>query len=273
MRMLITSGGTKVPIDMVRDISNLSHGTFGSLIAHVALENGHEVDFLCAKHSKTPFSKTFDFYRDPDTPMPQHFEDWEAALDAFSELFNFCEAHRRRYREIRYRNFDHYAVHLQDLIRGSDPPYDAVVLAAAVSDYGVANYVEGKIRTSDNQRIDLAPLQKLISRVKQWNSSCVLTGFKLLVNSIETELIRAATDSIESNQCDLVIANDLRDIKANNHKLLIVDQNGVTPHHKFDEPDDPLYLAKQVVQRTEEAWKAKRESQSEETSSSASPVV
>ena len=261
MRMLITSGGTKVPIDMVRDISNLSHGTFGSLIAHVALEAGHEVDFLCAKHSKTPFSKTFDFYRTPDEPMPKNFQDWEDALDAFTELFNFCEAHRKRYREFQYRNFDQYAADLQDLVKDSRP-HDAVVLAAAVSDYGVANYVEGKMRTSDNQRIDLAPLQKLIHRVKRWNPSCVLTGFKLLVNSAESELLQAASSSIESNHCDLVVANDLRDIKDGNHKLFIIDQNGITPHQKHDSPD-PLHLAKQVVQRTEEAWNAR-------TSSSAS---
>jgi phosphopantothenoylcysteine synthetase/decarboxylase len=33
MRVLITSGGTKVPIDGVRDITNMSHGNFGAKIA------------------------------------------------------------------------------------------------------------------------------------------------------------------------------------------------------------------------------------------------
>ena len=33
MRVLLTSGGTRVPIDRVRDIRNMSMGTFGSRIA------------------------------------------------------------------------------------------------------------------------------------------------------------------------------------------------------------------------------------------------
>ena len=33
MKILITSGGTKVPIDRVRSITNMSQGTFGSRIA------------------------------------------------------------------------------------------------------------------------------------------------------------------------------------------------------------------------------------------------
>ena len=33
MKILVTSGGTKIPIDRVRDITNMSTGTFGSKIA------------------------------------------------------------------------------------------------------------------------------------------------------------------------------------------------------------------------------------------------
>jgi phosphopantothenate-cysteine ligase len=254
MRLLITSGGTKVPIDMVRDITNLSHGTFGSLIAHVALEAGYDVTFLCAKRSRTPFSETFDFYRDPDDPQPKGFADWGEALNKFSDLFNFCERHRKRYREVRFRNYDHYSAYLRGLVREQRP--DAVILAAAVSDYGVANYVDGKRRSDDNRRIELEPLTKLIHLVKKWHPACVLTGFKLLVNSEYDELVQAAADSIQFNHCDLVVANDLQDIKNNNHKLLVVDEDGVTPYEKHDSPDDPLYLARQVIQRTEVAWNA-----------------
>ena len=41
MRILITSGGTKVMIDGVRHISNMSKGTFGSAICKSFLEKGH----------------------------------------------------------------------------------------------------------------------------------------------------------------------------------------------------------------------------------------
>lgn len=39
MKILITSGGTKVPIDSVRSITNLSKGTFDSQIIDVFYQN------------------------------------------------------------------------------------------------------------------------------------------------------------------------------------------------------------------------------------------
>jgi phosphopantothenoylcysteine synthetase/decarboxylase len=43
MKILITSGGTKIPIDTVRDITNMSTGTFGTKIAEECLRKGHDV--------------------------------------------------------------------------------------------------------------------------------------------------------------------------------------------------------------------------------------
>jgi phosphopantothenate-cysteine ligase len=49
-------------------------------------------------------------------------------------------------------------------------------------------------------------------------------GFKLLVGSTESELVEAARKSVEENGCDFVVANDLNDIKAGNHKIIVVDK-------------------------------------------------
>ena len=55
MKILITSGGTKIKIDMVRSITNMSKGTFGSKIATEFLRYDNEhVTFLHAKDSKLP---------------------------------------------------------------------------------------------------------------------------------------------------------------------------------------------------------------------------
>jgi phosphopantothenoylcysteine synthetase/decarboxylase len=55
MRVLLTSGGTKISIDKVRSITNMSSGTFGSAICKAFLEEGHDIDFLMADGSKNPF--------------------------------------------------------------------------------------------------------------------------------------------------------------------------------------------------------------------------
>ncbi len=239
MRILITSGGTKIPVDRVRDITNMSNGTFGSRIAQAALEAQHDVHFLCAQHSITPFSRTFDYSAG---------RNWADDLNSWAEFWNFCEHNASRYWESRFRNYDDYAQHLESIIHMEHP--DVVVLAAAVSDYGVANFVEGKARSSQSQRsIELVPLPKLIGSVKKWYPDCVLVGFKLLVNSTDEELIEAARKSIAENGCDLVVANDLRDIRANNHRLLIVrrDESEVKTYTQAESPSR-CYLARKVIE-------------------------
>ena len=54
--ILITSGGTKVKIDMVRNITNMSKGTFGSRIAEVFYDRMNDINlyFLGAVNSQKP---------------------------------------------------------------------------------------------------------------------------------------------------------------------------------------------------------------------------
>ncbi len=107
--------------------------------------------------------------------------------------------------------------------------YDAIILAAAVSDYGVENYVDTKIRSKESEMsIQLKALPKLISKIKEWDPKTVLIGFKLLVDSNPTELVYAARQSIETNGCDMVVANDLRDITEKEHIIRIVTKDHVT---------------------------------------------
>ena len=191
---LITSGGTKVPIDMVRSITNMSRGTFGSQIADSALEHFWDVTFLHAVDSKLPEHYWDDCQLAPFHPVPfVTFDDYHKAL--MSEL--------------------------------KKKP-DVIILAAAVSDYGVENYVDGKIRSDGELVIRLKPLPKLIAAVRKHCPKAVLCGFKLLVNSTCKQLLDACINSINKNDCDVVVGNDLRDIKNNDHKLLIVRRLGKT---------------------------------------------
>lgn len=184
MKVLITSGGTVVKIDAVRKISNMSRGTFGSKIADAFCEETGkdiQVTFLMAKGSR----------------CPEHLEPVQHY----------------------YETFDDYEQKLFGLITEESP--DIIILAAAVSDYGVENYVDGKIRSTDDLVIRLKPLPKLISMVRDAAPKATICGFKLLVNSTEEELKEACFKSLEQNRLDLIVGNDLRDIKDSNHKLQI----------------------------------------------------
>lgn len=237
MKVLVTSGGTKVPIDMVRDITNMSKGTFGTKIATEFLLMGHDVIFFKAKYSKSPF----------DFNISLDHSSKETTFRMLEEKYEFVQKYHRRYCEFVYSTFDEYKEILERIVKLERP--DIVVLAAAASDYGVENPHKGKVRSNDLLKIELKQLPKLIYFIKHWNPDCKLVGFKLLVNSKESELISAAKRSIEDNECDMIVANDLAEIKDNNHRVhLIFPKN--TPITYNTDPNNPNFLARKVAEHT-----------------------
>lgn len=238
MKILITSGGTKIPVDRVRNITNMSSGTFGSKIAIELLKMNQEVIFLKAKHSKFPFTADIDFYKSKGM-----------VSNDFNDAINLYTKYNENYREYQYVTYDEYEHGLQFTINVEQP--EIIVLAAAVSDYGVENYIDGKIRSKeDAMTIKLKVLPKLIGKVKEWAPTAKLVGFKLLVNSKYVDLIAAAKKSIVDNKCDMVVANDLQDIRDNNHKVYLVFPTVEEPtYYRSDaEPNDRSFLARKVAE-------------------------
>lgn len=212
MNVLVTSGGTKISIDMVRSITNMSQGTFGAKIAdsfYNDMRSNDKLYFLGAVDSKRPF-----------------FSEKEET-DYNDNCKHICKSEGgEKFSIIKYKTFDDYEKELFKLLESVK--FDVIVLSAAVSDYTVVNYVNGKIRSSQNDElvIKLKPLPKLISRVRMFQPDSIICGFKLLVNSTEEELKSACEKSLVENQVDVVVGNDLRDIKQNNHTLLIARKEG-----------------------------------------------
>jgi phosphopantothenate---cysteine ligase (CTP) len=239
MKVLLTSGGTKVPIDTVRSITNMSRGTFGSKIARQLLRcDNVNLIYLGAKEFRMPFSIRIDF-------AEVNQENVQVLSDRLLELAYEYLCNSKRYKQYTYKTFNEYTELLEKLIKEEKP--DVVVLAAAVSDYVVADPMEGKIRSGGDLTIELKHAPKLIGKVKKWLPDCHLVGFKLLVNSTDDELIESARKSLEQNGCDFIVANDLRDIRAGKHRLLIVDNKIVEEIRSRD--DDPDYLAKVIADK------------------------
>ena len=70
MKILVTSGGTKVPIDAVRDITNMSKGTFGAAICreflNATVNTDDEVWYLGSQDGCRPFKMEVDFTTDAE---------------------------------------------------------------------------------------------------------------------------------------------------------------------------------------------------------------
>jgi len=152
MRILLTSGGTKTPLDDVRHIGNMSSGTFGRHLCNAFLEAGHDVTFLYARGSKCPHELRIDLNKGA-------FQ----ATALLNEHLLFLDAHKKCYTPLEYADFKDYERLLLCCLK---EPYDIVVLAAAVSDYAPIKK-EGKISSElDKLTIELEKTPKLIRQVK-----------------------------------------------------------------------------------------------------------
>ena len=240
MKILITSGGTKVPIDRVRSITNMSHGTFGSRIADAFFNDGLKA-FRTKNEHGTPIEKiTFFVAKGSRKPMLQSMND---------ETYEDCY---RPIEYVEYSTFDDYKSGIEELLKKET--YDIIVVAAAVSDYGVANYYNGKYRSrEDDMCIKLVKLPKVLRIMRKLAPNATICGFKLLVDSTNVELLNAMKNQIVESDVDLVIGNDLRDIKSNDHRLTVISKHNHVPReYSLPPPEERKHfviypLAKAVV--------------------------
>lgn len=219
MKILITSGGTKIPIDRVRSITNMSKGTFGSRIADEFWQNGLERKLDKRNGEDVEQIEKITFFMAKGSKMPTNEKDdvYEYGKGAYTP-FEFVE----------YSTFDEYKTGIEKLL--SEEKFDIIVVAAAVSDYGVANYYNGKYRSrEDDMCIKLVKLPKILPIMRKMAPDSVICGFKLLVDSTYEELIKAMEKQIDETNVDLVVGNDLRDIKADDHQLFIMRNDRPAP--------------------------------------------
>ncbi|MHA3042725.1 phosphopantothenate--cysteine ligase [Streptococcus sp. 517s] len=205
MKILVTSGGTSEAIDSVRSITNHSTGRLGKIITETLLAAGHEVCLITTKRAVKPETH-------PNLSI----------------------------REI--NNANDLLLKMKDCV----PNYQVLIHSMAVSDYTPV-YMTGleevqassnleeflnkqnhqaKISSTDEvQVLFLKKTPKIISLVKEWNPAIHLIGFKLLVDVTEDHLVEIARKSLIKNRADLIIANDLTHISANQHRAIFVEND------------------------------------------------
>ena len=212
MNILITSGGTAIPIDNVRNITNFSGGAFGAKLAKHHLLRGNQVTLLRAASAPSPFEFKVDLLKG--------HQDYVSQLDA---LHQFAKSNMKCYTDEKYVTFNDYRNKLYSLL--DTFRYDVVFLAAAVSDY-TTEYFDGKVRSKDQQMsIQLTKTEKVITTVREKHKG-VLVGFKLLSNVTNFELVKAANDQINNSGSDFVVANRLEDLQRQERRVWLVRKEG-----------------------------------------------
>jgi len=190
-KFLITAGPTRAPMDAIRYITNKSTGRLGALLAEEALRRGASVTFVHGRPSVVPTVRGW---------VHDHLT--LIAIDTVHDLI-------RTFRE--------------ELPKG----YDAVIHNMAVLDFEPAELRPGKTGSDEPEwLIRLVPTPKAVDLVKELAPRTFLVAFKLEVGRPRDELVASALALLRKSRCDLVVANDQKEIEAGEHTGYIVDASG-----------------------------------------------
>ena len=224
MKIVITAGGTSESIDRVRKITNSSSGKLGSIIAETLLKRDDisEIFYICTKKSIKP-------------PVGVYITNGKKDLLHIIEIENTMDLKETVEKILTTEKID-YFIHSMAV---SDYMVDYVSTAELLSkEIKDSDDIEKTIKNAknklnknskissseDNLVVVLKQTPKVISLIKKISPETKLIGFKLLENVSKENLLEVAKDLMNKNDCDYVIANDLRDITATKHKAYLIDK-------------------------------------------------
>ena len=204
MKILVTSGGTSEAIDSVRSITNHSTGRLGKIITETLLAAEHEVCLITTKQAVKPEAhpnlsiREINNTNDLLVVIQERVKDYQVLIHSMAVS-------------------DYTPVYMTGL--------DEVQASSNLEEFLNKQNHQTKISSTDEiQVLFLKRTPKIISLVKEWNPAIHLIGFKLLVDVSEDYLIEIAKQSLIKNQADLIIANDLTQISANQHHAIFVEK-------------------------------------------------
>ena len=218
-KIIITAGGTSERIDNVRKITNSGSGKLGSTIANklIEIKNNYidKIYYICSKGSFKPDNEKIEIIEIVDT------KDLEMTI-----------------RKLLTEEKIDYFIHSMAV---SDYTVDYVTTAEKLAlniesnknsnvTQIISNYKDGitdsKISSyEENLIIKLKKTPKIISMIKDISPKTFLVGFKLLDKVSENELLDVAIKLKDKNKCNIVIANDLENIRNSSHKAFIIKEN------------------------------------------------
>lgn len=126
LKFLVTSGGTKVPLDDVRAITNFSQGTTGALIAEELLHTHHHVIYVSPKDAKQPLRHSLQI--DPEKDISQETKRVAQLVATYQQL-------KENLQTVHVESFDEYYTTTLALLEHETP--DVMIMSMAASDYGV----------------------------------------------------------------------------------------------------------------------------------------
>ena len=204
MKILVTSGGTSEKIDRVRSITNHSSGKLGKIITETFLKAGHEVCLITTLQAVKPV-------RHPNLTI--------------IEIKNTADLMQVMKDKVTDFQVLIHSMAVSDYTPVYMAGFDEIEASQDLTEFLDKKNQETKISSKEDvQVLFLKKNPKIISLVKEWNASIHLIGFKLLVDVSREYLIQIARESLEKNKADIIVANDLTQINAEQHIAYLVEK-------------------------------------------------
>jgi phosphopantothenoylcysteine decarboxylase/phosphopantothenate--cysteine ligase len=120
---------------------------------------------------------------------------------------------------------------------------DILIHAAAVSDFTVEK-MKGKIKSDKSINLKLIPNIKIISQIKKLNKDVFLIGFKAEHGLSKKQLIDSARESLQKNNADLVVANDISKFNfgSDRNEITMISKKGIENYPAADKKIIARYI-------------------------------
>lgn len=223
-RILITAGGTAEKIDQVRSITNHSTGKLGSFIADLFLKHDYQVDYVTTASALRPTAQI--------NLTVEEITDTQQLDERLTFLLT-----KNRYDAVIHSmavsDFTPVKSYTQkDFVEQINQHFLKSGLPLTEAD--LANMIETPVATTtskissntDYLFLALKQTPKVIQKIKVLQPDTLLVSFKLLVDVPKAELLQVALASMQKNQGDFVLANDLTTIKGHAHTGYLLNKEG-----------------------------------------------
>ncbi|MDR0875190.1 MAG: hypothetical protein LBN12_03145 [Clostridiales Family XIII bacterium] len=246
IHILITAGGTSEKIDDVRRITNSGTGRLGALICEAFAASGQpaRITYLCSASAVRPriaSSRSLGQAIDSDgvslhaVIADDVLELQEAVARLGAENTYDIIVHSMAVGDYRMkavsdaeRVSDEVVKRLSYLACGDSSAPEEAIRDAILSPPRI---LESKISSDkENLIVLLEKAPKIISMLRGLAPSAVIVGFKLLSGVDEAELVRVGTALLQKNDCDFVLANDMRTVRSNRQEGVLIARDGGTEH-------------------------------------------
>lgn len=238
MNIVITAGGTSEKIDNVRKITNSSTGKLGVLIANELINKKlneiNKIFYVCSNKVLRPNNEKIEVIEIEST---KDLEDVTVKLLTNNKIDYFI--HSMAVSDYTTNYVTNAKLLSQEINKRNDCDIEKIIKenTSVLNGNKISSY-------EDNLIVVLKPTPKIISLIKKISPKTFLVGFKLLDGVTKERLIEVACNIRDKNNCDLVVANDLSNIRKGNHTAYIIDKqdNEITCIGKEN-------IAKNLVQR------------------------